>query len=93
MSLEEILGKGLRALESCRGRTRPEARQALFLKAIDDACNERCLRTDNRQPDRLGFGEIYESVDVRRCNRHITHAGLDRGTGVTRCDEDFVNFR
>ncbi len=93
MPLQEILGERLGAFELCCRGAGPEAGESLFLESIDDACNERALRADDRQADRLGFGELDQSVHVIGRDGNIAHACLDRRACISGCDQDLVNPR
>jgi hypothetical protein len=82
MVREEVLGEGLRALELCGVSGRSETAQTGRLEGIDDARNQRCLRADDGQVDRLLGRKTHQCRNVVRRDRQILHLGLVRGSAV-----------
>ncbi len=58
MSGQEILGESLGSFELRGTAGGAEAAQAGDAEVIDHACDQRCLGTDDRQPDLVVPGKI-----------------------------------
>ena len=66
VTVEKVLRKCFRPFELSRRSAWPEAGQLQLIESINDAGDERSLRTNDRQADFFGFCECCESFNIIR---------------------------
>jgi hypothetical protein len=86
---QEVLGEGLRALQPRRCLPRPEAPQSAALESVDDARDQRRLRSHDREIDTLRASKLDHAPDVGGLDGDVADFGLARRAGIARGDQHF----
>ena len=60
---------------------------------INHADYQRRFRTDDGQINLLVLGKAQQRRNIGDADSHVLQRGLQRGTGVTRCDKNGINQR
>ncbi len=90
---EEIFGEGFGAFQLGGPFGWAKDLQTRRAERIDHANHQRRFRANDGQVNLLVLGKAQQRRNIGDADSHVLQRGLQRGTGVTRCDKNSINQR